>query len=69
VLVDSPFASLAILGANVLDDEPFIIMELHENGNALDFLKRNPDKNRLALVRGRDIWHGDLFSKMKASVA
>jgi hypothetical protein len=40
----------AILGANVLDDEPFLVMELHQMGDARAFLKKNPNRNRLELV-------------------
>jgi hypothetical protein len=46
------FVYSAIFGANVLDDEPFLVMDLHENGNARTFLKKNPEKNRLELVGG-----------------
>jgi hypothetical protein len=39
------------LGANILDDKPFIVMPYLKNGNARDYLQEHPDGNRLQIVR------------------
>jgi len=38
------------LGANVLDDKPFILMPLVKNGNVRDYIDCNPDCNRQRVV-------------------
>jgi len=39
------------LGANILDDQPFLVMPLIEGGNARDYVSQYPDCNRLKIVR------------------
>ena len=39
------------LGANILDDEPFIVMPMIPNGNICDYILKNPNCDRLRLVR------------------
>lgn len=39
------------LGANVLDEKPFIIMPYLQNGNARDFLQAHPNGPRNRIVR------------------
>jgi serine/threonine protein kinase len=34
----------------VLDEKPFIVMPYLKNGNALDYVRRHPDCNRLHMV-------------------
>jgi hypothetical protein len=38
------------LGANILDDKPFILMPYLKNGNARDYLNEHPDGDRLNIV-------------------
>ncbi|KAF7982534.1 hypothetical protein HWV62_28160 [Athelia sp. TMB] len=61
---------IKFLGANVLDDKPFIVVPYLANGNARDYLIIHPECNRLQLVHGislglvhlhsQQIVHGDL---------
>ena len=44
------FLPQEFLGANVLDDKPFIVMPLMENGNARDYIDRNPTCDRQRMV-------------------
>jgi hypothetical protein len=39
------------LGANELDDRPFIVMPYMQNGNARDYVQRHPNCDRLKIVR------------------
>jgi serine/threonine protein kinase len=39
------------LGANILDDKPFIVMPYLKHGNVRAYLKEHPDSNRLQIVR------------------
>ncbi|KAF7982535.1 hypothetical protein HWV62_28162 [Athelia sp. TMB] len=58
------------LGANVLDEKPFIVMPYLANGNARDYLVTHPECDRLKLLHGislglvhlhsQQIVHGDL---------
>jgi hypothetical protein len=41
---------LEFLGANVLDEKPFIVMPLLRNGNARDYIQDHPTYDRLQLV-------------------
>lgn len=41
---------LEFLGANYLEDKPFIVMPYLKNGNARDYVGRNPQCNRLRIV-------------------
>jgi serine/threonine protein kinase len=38
------------LGANELDDKPFIVMPYLKNGNARDYVQSHPDCDRLRIV-------------------
>jgi serine/threonine protein kinase len=38
------------LGANILDDKPFIVMPYLPNGNARDYLLKHPNGDRLKIV-------------------
>ena len=38
------------LGANILDDEPFIVMPWIANGNVRDYIDHHPSCDRLKLV-------------------
>jgi serine/threonine protein kinase len=38
------------LGANVLDDKPFIVMPFLKNGNARQYMQAHPSCDRLVLV-------------------
>lgn len=38
------------LGANILDDEPFIVMPLIANGNVTNYINNNPNCDRLRFV-------------------
>ena len=38
------------LGANVLDEKPFIVMPYLANGNARDYLQEHPNADRLQIV-------------------
>ncbi|KAF8811047.1 kinase-like protein [Phlegmacium glaucopus] len=61
---------LQFLGANILDDEPFIVMPLIANGNVHDYINNNPNCDRLRLIKhislglvylhSQNIIHGDL---------
>jgi len=42
---------LQFLGANVLDDRPFIVTPFLQNGNARDYIRRNLTCDRIKLVR------------------
>ena len=42
---------LEFLGANILDDKPFILMPYLKNGNVQAYLKEHPDGDRLKIVR------------------
>ena len=42
---------LEFLGANILDDKPFILMPYLKNGNVQAYLKEHPDSDRLQIVR------------------
>jgi len=58
------------LGANILDDKPFIVMPYFKNGNSRDYLQKHPDSDRLQILHGislglfhlhsHHIVHGDL---------
>ena len=39
------------LGANILDDRPFIVMPYLKNGNSRDYLQKHPNSDRLHIVR------------------
>jgi serine/threonine protein kinase len=39
------------LGANILDEKPFIMTPYLENGNARHYLQKHPDRDRLQIVR------------------
>jgi hypothetical protein len=45
-----PDDHVEFLGANVLDDTPFIVMPLLKNGNARDYIHVNPGCNRQKIV-------------------
>jgi len=61
---------LQFLGANELDDKPFIVMPYLKNGNAHDYVQSHPDCERLRIfqhislglvyLHSRRIVHGDL---------
>ena len=38
------------LGANILDEKPFIVMPYLANGNARDYLQKHPNADRLQIV-------------------
>ena len=38
------------LGANILDDKPFIVMPYIKNGNVRDYIEVHPDCNRAQIV-------------------
>jgi hypothetical protein len=38
------------LGANVLDDKPFIVMPFLKHGNALDYIEANSNCDRQKIV-------------------
>lgn len=42
---------LEFLGANELDDRPFIVMPYLRNGNVRDYIRARPDCDRLQIVR------------------
>ena len=42
---------LEFLGANELDDKPFIVMPYLKNGNARDYVQKHPNCDRLRIVR------------------
>jgi len=42
--------SIEFLGANELDDRPFIVMPYLKNGNARDYIQSHPDCERLRIV-------------------
>jgi serine/threonine protein kinase len=42
---------LEFLGANILDDKPFIVMPYLKHGNVRAYLNAHPDDNRLQIVR------------------
>jgi hypothetical protein len=42
---------IEFLGANILDDKPFILMPYLKNGNVQAYLKEHPDGDRLQIVR------------------
>lgn len=39
------------LGANILDTKPFIVTPYLEQGNAAEYVLKNPDCKRLDIVR------------------
>jgi hypothetical protein len=39
------------LGANILDNKPFIVTPLMDNGNAQIYIQNHPDCDRLTMVR------------------
>ena len=53
VLSLPPFETSLIefLGANILDDKPFIVMPFLKNGNARDYIYEHPECNRAKIVR------------------
>uniref|UniRef100_A0A8H7Y9N2 Protein kinase domain-containing protein n=1 Tax=Psilocybe cubensis TaxID=181762 RepID=A0A8H7Y9N2_PSICU len=61
---------LQFLGANILDDEPFLVMPLVEGGNARDYIDNHPHCNRIKIVQqislgltylhSQSVVHGDL---------
>lgn len=61
---------LQFLGANILDERPFIVMPLLKNGNCRDYLKQYPNGDRLQILydislalvhlHSHQIVHGDL---------
>lgn len=42
--------TLEFFGANILDDEPFIVVPWIPNGNVLDYINNHPYCNRLVFV-------------------
>lgn len=38
------------LGANILDEKPFIVMPYLKNGNSRDYLQEHPNSDRLQIV-------------------
>lgn len=38
------------LGANILDQKPFIVMPYLKNGNALQYIEKFPDSDLLRMV-------------------
>ena len=42
--------SKEFLGANIFDDNPFIVMPLFSKGNARDYVQTHPKCNRVRLV-------------------
>jgi hypothetical protein len=38
------------LGANILDEKPFIVMPYLKNGNSRDYLQEYPNSDRLQIV-------------------
>ena len=48
--LDSP-CYLEFLGANELDDKPFIVMPYLSNGNARNYVQTHPGCDRLRMVR------------------
>jgi hypothetical protein len=42
--------TVEFLGANVLDEKPFIVMPYLANGNARDYLQEHPNADRLQIV-------------------
>ena len=44
------FNAQEFLGANVLDNKPFILMPLIKNGNVRDYISCNPDCDRQRIV-------------------
>jgi len=61
---------LQFLGANILDEKPFIVMPYLKNGNARHYLQEHPDSDRLQILydislglvhlHSHQIVHGDL---------
>ena len=45
---------IEFLGANILDDKPFIVMPFLKNGNARHYIREHPDCNRAKIVRFSD---------------
>jgi hypothetical protein len=45
------------LGANVLDNKPFIVTPLMDNGNAQIYIQNHPDCDRLAMVGCNSLVH------------
>jgi serine/threonine protein kinase len=41
---------LEFLGANILDEKPFIVMPYMRNGNSRDYLQQHPNSDRLQIV-------------------
>jgi len=49
--VDNKVRYLAeFLGANILDNKPFIVMPFMKNGNALDYIRANTQCDLLRMV-------------------
>ncbi|KAF9055624.1 kinase-like domain-containing protein [Panaeolus papilionaceus] len=61
---------LQFLGANILDDDPFIVMPLVPNGNIRSFIRKHPNSDRLKFIyhislglvylHSKGVVHGDL---------
>ncbi|TFK74230.1 kinase-like protein [Pluteus cervinus] len=61
---------LQFLGANIFDDQPFIVMPLMKNGNSRDYIAQNPNCDRLKILHhaclglvhlhSQNVIHGDL---------
>ncbi|KAF8887344.1 kinase-like domain-containing protein [Infundibulicybe gibba] len=61
---------LQFLGANILDDQPFIVMPYMRNGNARDYVQEHPTANRVKILyhtslglvhlHSQNVVHGDL---------
>jgi len=64
---------LQFLGANILDEKPFIVMPYLANGDAREYLLQHPDHDRLQILHGislglhhlhsHKIVHGDLKAR------
>jgi len=46
---------LEFLGANIMDEKPFMVMPYLMNGNARDYLLEHPSTERLPIVRMSNI--------------
>lgn len=55
VLLSSNRWLIEFLGANILDERPFIVMPFLKHGNCRDYLKQHPNSHRLQIVRSSRI--------------